>query len=116
MADPYLLDWQEEVTNLLGIAEVLVELAQDDMLALSWQLLDDFLSLAAKRPRVPRGANELTEAMEQLAPSVAAAIRDGIAPVAAAKVPGLRSFAAKTGNSKVVLAARNAIKVLDADE
>jgi hypothetical protein len=112
--DPYLLDWQEEVTNLLGIAEVLVELAQDEMLALSWQLLDDFLSLAATGTRGPAGANELTEAMEQLAPSVAAALRQHVAPVSAAKVPGLRFFAEKKGNSKVVLAARNAIKVLEA--
>lgn len=80
------------------------------------QLLDDFLSLAAKRTRVAKGANEIAEAMEQLAPSVAEVLDQGTATVSAAKVPGLRFFAAKKGNSKVVLAARNAIKLLDAAE
>lgn len=110
--DPQLLGWKPQGSSFKGIAEVLVDCAQDGMLALSWQLLDDFLVFASQQASTPPGTSEVAEAMEVLAPSVAAALHDHIADETAAKVPGLRLFAAKNNRSKATVAAKAAVQLL----
>ena len=106
---PELLGWKPQVTSFKGMAEVLLNLAQEGMLALSWQLLDDFLVLASKQASIPPGTSEVAEAMSTLVASVVADLENH---AEAAAVPGLRFFAAKTGRSKVAVAAREAVKHL----
>lgn len=110
--DPKMLSWKADVTSFRGMSEVLVALAYEGMLALSWQLLDDFLLFAAKDNKNPPEAQEAVEAMKVLASSVTWAIDEGTAPQTAANVPGLRAFAAKPDITKAAVIAKDVLKLL----
>ena len=110
--DPKMLSWKTDVTSFRGMPEVLIALAYEVMLALSWQLLDDFLQFAAKDNKNPPEALEAVEAMKVLASSVTWAIGEGTAPQTAADVPGLRAFAAKPDITKAAVVAKEVLKLL----
>lgn len=111
--DATYLDWKPELTNLQALAATLIDIAEADMVALSWFALDAVVTKAVTtHSRIPAGLTDIIDAMATLCPSVKAVVADATAPQTVLAVPGLRALAAKTGNSKAITTARNVVDTL----
>ncbi|MDO5098506.1 MAG: hypothetical protein Q4D85_07065 [Corynebacterium sp.] len=111
--DATYLDWKPELTHLQALATTLMDIAEADMVALSWSALDAVITKAVTtHSRIPAGLTDIIDAMATLCPSVKAAVADATAPQTVLAVPGLRALAAKTGNAKAIVAARNVVDTL----
>lgn len=106
------LDWVIGDTHFKGLAQPLLELAYDGLLSIIWPLFDALLYRASPIEKPVPGASDIAEAMAELAPYVAAALKEKKAPEWAALVPGARAFAAKKGGSKTVRAAKAIVAAL----
>lgn len=109
VADIRYLDGHSELSAIPSFVHALRELADSGMLSIVWPVLDDILSYSDAQLRLIAGTAQAAEAMADYAPAVKAAVASGLAPEAALQVPGLRAIAARSGKSKAVLAAREAV-------
>ncbi|WP_158408221.1 hypothetical protein [Corynebacterium mustelae] len=110
--DISLMGWEEKVSSFHGVAEVFRELAEDGMLALVWPIINDALTIAAAAQRPHKGAAELAELTRELLPSVIRAVDSGAADPSVLELPGIRACAAKSGSSRLVVAAQAVDKLL----
>lgn len=109
VADIRYLDWRNELTNLAKLAAACTELAEQGMLSVVWPVLDDLVLASTEASRLLSGTTELVESMVALLPEVEAAVASGLAPSSALDVPGLRAIAARSGSSRAVVAAKDAV-------
>lgn len=109
VADIHYLDRHSELAAVPSFVQALRELADSGMLSIVWPVLDDILSYSDTQLRLIAGTAQAAEAMADYAPAVTTAVANGLAPEAVLQVPGLRAIAARSGKSKAVLAARDAI-------
>ena len=115
VADARLLNWMHEPERLASMARVLLQLGLEEGLgSVVWPVLDDFLVIAGAKTRMLAGASELAEAVLELTPGAVAALGSGLAQPRALRLPGLRDLAARSGSSRAVRAAKEAVALLDA--
>lgn len=112
VADIAFLDWRSKLGNLKSLALVLDDAAHAGMLSVVWPILDDLIGACIQDTSLVAGTAEVAVVMETLAPSVAAAIRDGRAPAAAGLVPHVRQLAKRKGRNKAVKAAQNVVAIV----
>lgn len=105
VADLAFLDWTGERQRWARLAQSLVDTCHDGLLPVVWPLLDQMCAVSSAGP-MPPGSVAVVEAMEELLPSVQAAVREGTADARALSLPGLRSLAARTGASRTVALAK----------
>ncbi|MCL2091906.1 MAG: hypothetical protein FWH11_12045 [Micrococcales bacterium] len=86
--------------------------AQDGMLAVVWQILDDLAGLAASGPRLAAGAVDVAETIATLLPETTHAVTVGMADPAVLDLPGVRALAARPGTSRAVTIAREIVATL----
>lgn len=112
VADVAHLRDRKGIAQVAAFAAVLLDLAREGMASVAWPVLDDLLASAVDGPRLSAGAAEAAEAMRELAPEVVAALGAGTAGPEALGVPGLRALATRSGSSRAVVAAREAVALL----
>lgn len=112
VADVEFLDWHQPLSHLAFFAAAMRECVHEGFLSVIWPVCDDLLSYGFSQPRMPAGTADIADVMAEFAPAVVTAIASGVASAKAAAVPGLRALAARSGSSKAVVAARNAVTVL----
>lgn len=89
-------------------------IAENGKLALAWPLIDAILKKNySPDDTLDSYAAAIAATAADLAPSVIAAIQSGIAPNAAAKVPGLRLLAQRKSTAKAVRSARTVVAAFD---
>lgn len=106
------LDWSARLEKIPSFVAALVEIADEGLLALAWQTLDELLAFAADYDGRKIGILEVVRAVEQLLPKVRQGVADAVAPESALELRGLRAFAALTGRSKAVVEARKLVETL----
>ncbi|HWJ08021.1 MAG TPA: hypothetical protein VNS46_01510 [Nocardioides sp.] len=112
VADVTHLRDRKGIAQLAALAAVLLDLARDGMASVAWPVLDDLLVASLHDVRLPAGTAEVAEAMRDLVPEALAAVASGVAPGSAVDVPGLRALASRSGSSRAVVAAREAVGLL----
>lgn len=111
--DLALIDWLPHGrASLAALSRVLLDVAERGAAAYSWGFLDALLLDSAGASRLYPGTAQLADAMADLAPDAAEAVRAGLVGPEALRVPGLRAVAAKGGSAAAVRAAREAVAVL----
>ncbi|MEB4616457.1 DUF7824 domain-containing protein, partial [Leucobacter sp. M11] len=106
VADPALLDWAETPDRVAAFATAARALAEEGLLAPVWPMLDGIVLASVQSPRLLAGTAELVETIEALAPAVAAAVAEGLAPADSLDLPGVRLLAEGKGSSRAVTRAR----------
>ncbi len=107
-ADVRYLDWRGgEPSNLASLAESLDHIAQDGILSVVWQVVDDLIDESLKAPRMFSGTAQLVKLIEKYLDEVLFAVERGTASAEALKLRGLRKLAKKTGTSLAVTTAKS---------
>lgn len=112
VADVAHLRDRKGIAQIAALAAALLDLAREGMASVAWPVLDDLLACAIDGVRLAAGAAEAAEAMREIAPEVVAALGAGTAGPETLDVPGLRALAARSGTSRAVVAAREAVALL----
>ena len=100
--------------HVAGAVEALLDLSEDGLAAVAWDVLGQFATSASDARSVPAGTQEVVEALLQLLPEARAAIDVGIAGPQVLNLPGVRRLAERSGSSKAVVAARSLVAQLPA--
>lgn len=115
--DLNVVDWSSTGIDLRAFTKVLLELVDDGMLALSWQIWDQLAAYAALHPKLLSEILPVVEALERFYPSARTAVINGVASHNALELPGLRALAAvRDSNNEVAVAhAASLVKLIDAE-
>lgn len=104
VADVAFLDEDdEELTHIPALVAALKELAEEGMLAVVWDVLDQLMGRAANAEVLPRGLIDAVDAIDYFLPAT---------PDSARSLPGLHALAARKGKAKVLIRAKEVVEKL----
>lgn len=93
-------------------AAVLLDVSEDGLASLAWDVLDQLTTAAADVRSVPAGTVEAVEALRTLLPEAHAAVAAQVADPRVLELSGVRQLAERSGSAKAVVAARELVKEL----
>ncbi|MDO5098364.1 MAG: hypothetical protein Q4D85_06345 [Corynebacterium sp.] len=103
VADVGQLDWGAELSQIPPLVSALRGLADDGLLAVVWDVLDQLLGRAALAEVLSRGLIDVVDAIDYFLPTT---------PDSARSLPGLHALAARKGKAKVLTRAREVVEKL----
>lgn len=114
IADVKYLDWNiSSPSNLASLSKSLDDIAQDGMLSVVWQVIDDMVSLSLAQQRMLSGTAELVKLAKKYIREVLHAIKSGLTDESVLNLAGIRALAKKSSSSIAVTSARELLFILE---